>query len=163
MRARFTAKEARALKRLWDEGRSLRGCALALGRHPETVRNFLRRRFGIDAADSARRSARAWTAAEEAMLRAAWARGETTSAIGAALDRHPAIVSTKAHAIGLAKRVNGRMGKAPPRRMRPCLGCGRTFGSEGAGNRLCLACKRNLAAVDATEHGFAHTGRRRAA
>lgn len=57
------------------------------------------------------------------------------------------IMVTKHHtAMAAIKKPDGQEAGIDPRkvgRMRTCMSCPRTFWSEGAGNRRCLACKAN--------------------
>lgn len=156
--------------RLWRAGAGCREIGRRMGLHPESVRHVLRRRLGIDTNRRNRRTARAWTEAEEADLRRLWLQGARTADIAAELARAAHTVTLHARDMGLPPRARVGRGSAEgerivvladrrKRRMRPCLACAKPFPSEGAHERVCPACKRNHAALDGRSHGFAGGGR----
>ncbi|PKP85842.1 MAG: hypothetical protein CVT80_00455 [Alphaproteobacteria bacterium HGW-Alphaproteobacteria-2] len=49
----------------------------------------------------------------------------------------------------LAENACHRMERESRARVRPCLRCGRKFGSEGAHNRLCDGCRSRCSTLDA--------------
>jgi hypothetical protein len=89
-----------------------------------------------------------WSEEEIARLMELWNGGLSNLEISHRMGRRENAIAIKASRLNLppkaqiaARALPGATPRNPRAKMRPCLTCSRQFFSEGAGHRICDACK----------------------
>ncbi|MGQ3049867.1 MAG: GcrA family cell cycle regulator [Niveispirillum sp.] len=89
-----------------------------------------------------------WTPAEDQILRQLWAEGISSADIARRIGRSPRAVISKAFRDRLrARRMRDQDDELARSHLTTCLSCLKPFAAEWRGNRICLKCKEDHAAL----------------